>query len=480
MAVLLLLAAVLLVSVERINSLTATTQEVIQGDAARAALANEINLHAESSAGRLALLFVVQQQEQRVNLYRELDMHNAAIDQAIERIVPLLVKPEEKAALARITELRETYRDSFQEAIEALELNDREGAEELMATSTRDALRALLSEVSQLAGRQQMSMQAKQQESNASMQRSMWIVMMLGLAALLSGALLAVVMTRGIASLLGLAVKAADEIAKASQDLGEPVAGVSNGSGEQRELAVRIGESLDHLVEGMGGVSQNAVTTRKYAESARDMAINSAALIVNAEKEISDIATQISVSAQSVESLSQRVEEVAATVSTIKGIADQTNLLALNAAIEAARAGEHGRGFSVVAGEVRQLAKRTAEATHMINSEIATIIEQTRQAVRDINQGHSGMDHGMALIKDMAPPLIQLKEGAQVSLDSLEQLTRIVSVQEEQSATIADNARSIVNMAESNTRSAEIVANITNEMAALSQGLQTSVTAFRH
>ncbi len=79
-----------------------------------------------------------------------------------------------------------------------------------------------------------------------------------------------------------------------------------------------------------------------------------------------------------------KIGEIDHVIKTISDIAEQTKLLALNASIEAARAGEEGQGFGVVASEIKELSRQTANSSEEIKLKIKDIQKSTDEAILTI------------------------------------------------------------------------------------------------
>ncbi|MEQ8174302.1 MAG: methyl-accepting chemotaxis protein [Syntrophomonadaceae bacterium] len=87
-----------------------------------------------------------------------------------------------------------------------------------------------------------------------------------------------------------------------------------------------------------------------------------------------------------VESLQDKIRRIEKIVDTIQNVSIQTNMLAVNGFVEAATAGEHGRGFSVVAGDIRNLATESAENADKIKDLVRDVQNQMTKVIAEISQ----------------------------------------------------------------------------------------------
>jgi methyl-accepting chemotaxis protein len=179
------------------------------------------------------------------------------------------------------------------------------------------------------------------------------------------------------------------------------------------QLTLQASDTSEGAQTAAAAVEEMSASVQEIANSATQ-AVTVAREAVTAAGTASDRVAQLDLSSQ----------EIGVVVKLITSIAEQTNLLALNATIEAARAGEAGKGFAVVASEVKELARETADATQRITQMIGTLQEDS-----------SHVTTALTAITD----LIHQISDAQTS---------IAGAVEEQSATTNEISRSVNDVAQ--------------------------------
>ena len=186
--------------------------------------------------------------------------------------------------------------------------------------------------------------------------------LLIGLFVLISVSIVVVLVMRNINNALK---RVADGMGASAEQVTSASGQVSSAS---QSLAQGASEQASSLEESSAALEEMASMTRQNADNA-----GKADVLMGATKKVvgegSRAVKQVS---GAIDLIKNSARETAKIIKTIDEIAFQTNLLALNAAVEAARAGEAGKGFAVVAEEVRNLARRAADAAKTTSELIET------------------------------------------------------------------------------------------------------------
>ncbi|KMQ52975.1 Methyl-accepting chemotaxis protein [Chitinispirillum alkaliphilum] len=269
-------------------------------------------------------------------------------------------------------------------------------------------------------------------------------------------------------NLIGSVASNAENVAISATQLSAISTQIAANSEEMSTQASTVATSTEQATTNINSISSAAEemsgSANSVATAIEEMSASLNEVSRNCQKEL-QIAAEANTHAKSgkdvMDKLGIAAKSIGKVVEVINDIADQTNLLALNATIEAASAGEAGKGFSVVANEVKELAKQTAHATQEIEDQIEDMQSNTESAVKAI-------------------------EAVSMVIEEVNSISQtIVSAVEEQSATINEIAQNVsgvsagaqevsVNVSESATGLSEVsstIAGVNDAVADTAKGI---------
>jgi methyl-accepting chemotaxis protein len=237
---------------------------------------------------------------------------------------------------------------------------------------------------------------------------------------------------KSLNEIIGQVTESAAQFNEGSRVIAESSQTLASGAQEQSSSVEEVTASIEELSRSVQTVKDNAHEADKVSKQTSQLAEQGGKAVRK--------------SGEAMEQIKASSDQIAEIIQVISEIASQTNLLALNAAIEAARAGEHGMGFAVVADEVRKLAERSNQAA----GEITSLIKESSSRVQ---------------------------EGAQLSHETDEALTKIIEGVEATAAKISEIAAATVQQAtnaDEVSKAIQGISEVTEQSAAGSEEMASS------
>ncbi len=178
----------------------------------------------------------------------------------------------------------------------------------------------------------------------------------------------------------------------------------------------------------------------------------------------------------SMERLQEKTKEVGEFTSIIYNISNQTKMLALNASIESARAGEAGRGFAVVSDQIRQLAEQTRTSTEEITRIVSELNENANEVMGSVHSSVEATESQNQKIAQAAEAFELLLNNMSLLISDIQEIDGRIYGLTDSNNKLVDNIIQLSAATEEVTASADQVREMSENSLKYANTVKTAIT----
>ncbi len=240
----------------------------------------------------------------------------------------------------------------------------------------------------------------------------------------------------------GITIELSEAVDSTSSSIEEISANIKDVAQRAEELSSSSEEAVSAITQIKSSINEIETSTKESSKLAEKAASDASRFGIAAVQKTSDAMEKIKLevfkAADIIEKLEKRSKDIGKILDVIDDITDQTSLLSFNAAILAAQSGEHGKGFSVVADEIKALAKKTSFSTQEISLLIHSVQSETSTASIAMSAGIKSVEEGSMLTEDAKNAFEKIVDSLKDSTEKTHAVERATSEQSKSISFVSD------------------------------------------
>ncbi|AFZ45458.1 methyl-accepting chemotaxis sensory transducer [Halothece sp. PCC 7418] len=272
---------------------------------------------------------------------------------------------------------------------------------------------------------------------------------------------------------------AASRVSSSLGDNEQEIREVAEGAIAEAEEIQETLNSVEAMNRSIQEVAKNAQKAASIANTALFTAQEGNQAMDQTVESIQSLRATVGETSKKMKQMGESAQKISQVVSLIDEISLKTSLLAINASVEAHRAGELGQGFTAVAEQVEALAEQSASAAKEIAQIVATIQNETQEAIETMEQGTSEVVESSRSVEETKARLAEVVARSEEINNLMQSISDSTVSQAETSQAVSRLMEQVTASSQKRSETSKEVAEAIQETAQVAQSLEASVEQFK-